>query len=43
VTRIEAPWFAAEPLDMRAGADTTLGRVVKVFGYVRAPIMRICS
>lgn len=30
--RIEAMWLATEPLDMRAGTDTALARVVKVFG-----------
>lgn len=30
--RIDAAWLAVEPLDMRAGTDTALGRVVKVFG-----------
>ena len=36
VIRIEAAWFAVEPLDMRAGVDTALARVVKVFGQARA-------
>lgn len=36
VIRIEAVWLAVEPLDMRAGVDTALGRVVKVFGQARA-------
>ena len=30
--RIDAVWLAIEPMDMRAGADTALARVVKVFG-----------
>ena len=30
--RIEAVWLATEPMDMRAGTDTALARVVKVFG-----------
>lgn len=34
--RIDAAWFAVEPLDMRAGVDTALGRVVNVFGEARA-------
>ncbi len=34
--RIEAEWLAVEPLDMRAGTDTALARVVKVFGQARA-------
>ena len=33
--RIEAVWLAVEPLDMRAGTETTLGRVVAVFGAAR--------
>jgi transposase len=36
VIRIEAAWFAVEPLDMRAGVDTALARVVNVFGQARA-------
>jgi transposase len=35
VIRIDAIWLATEPLDMRAGADTALARVVKVFGAAR--------
>lgn len=34
--RIEAVWMAVEPLDMRAGTDTALARVLKVFGEARA-------
>ena len=34
--RIDAAWFAVEPLDMRAGVDTALARVVSVFGEARA-------
>ena len=30
--RIDGVWLATEPLDMRAGTDTALARVVKVFG-----------
>ncbi len=30
--RIDRIWLATEPLDMRAGIETTLARVVKVFG-----------
>ena len=30
--RIDAVWLASEPMDMRAGTDTALARVVKVFG-----------
>lgn len=34
--RIDAIWLAIEPLDMRAGTDTALARVIKVFGEARA-------
>ncbi len=30
--RIDAAWLATEPIDMRAGTETALARVVKVFG-----------
>jgi transposase len=33
---VDAAWFAVEPLDMRAGVDTALARVVSVFGEARA-------
>jgi transposase len=36
VIRVDAAWFAVEPLDMRAGADTAIARVVNVFGEARA-------
>lgn len=34
--RIDAAWFAVDPLDMRAGVDKALARVVSVFGKARA-------
>lgn len=34
--RIDAAWLAIEPLDMRAGVDKALARVVTVFGEARA-------
>lgn len=34
--QIEAIWLATAPLDMRAGADTALARIVHVFGSARA-------
>ena len=34
--RVDAAWFAVEPLDMRAGIDKALARVVDVFGEARA-------
>jgi transposase len=36
VIRIDAVWLAVEPLDMRAGTDTALARVVRVLGEARA-------
>lgn len=33
--RIDEIWLATEPMDMRAGPDTALARVVKVFGEAR--------
>ena len=30
--RIDAAWLATDPLDMRAGMDTALARVIAVFG-----------
>ena len=32
--KIESVWIATEPMDMRAGTETALARVVKVFGAV---------
>ncbi len=32
VIRVDSVWLASEPLDMRAGTDTALARVVAVFG-----------
>ncbi len=34
--RIDAAWLAVEPMDMRAGVDTALARVIRVFGEARA-------
>jgi transposase len=34
--RIDAMWLATEPIDMRAGADRLLARVVQVFGVAQA-------
>ncbi len=34
--RVDALWMATQPLDMRAGTDTLLARVVAVFGQARA-------
>ena len=32
--RIDCAWLATAPLDMRAGTDTALARVVSVFGAI---------
>ena len=40
--RIDAVWLATEPMDMRAGTDTALARVVKVFGAPHTRIRPIC-
>lgn len=32
VIRIDVAWLATAPLDMRAGTDTALARVIAVFG-----------
>lgn len=34
--RIDSQWLAVEPVDMRAGADRLLARVVQVFGAAQA-------
>ena len=34
--RIDAMWLAAQPVDMRAGADRLLAQVVQVFGAAQA-------
>jgi len=36
VIRVEALWLSVAPLDMRAGTDTILAQVVRVFGEARA-------
>ena len=36
VIRIDSLWLAVEPVDMRAGADRLLARVVQVFGAAQA-------
>lgn len=33
--RVDAIWLAVEPLDMRAGTESALARVVTVFGAAR--------
>ena len=34
--RIDALWLSAEPMDMRAGCERLLARVVQVFGVAQA-------
>ena len=34
--RIDAMWLSAEPVDMRAGTERLLARVVQVFGVAQA-------
>ena len=34
--RVDAVWLAVEPVDMRAGADRLLARVVQVFGAAQS-------
>ena len=34
--QVDAVWLAVEPIDMRAGADRLLARVVQVFGAAQA-------
>lgn len=33
--RIDAIWLSVDPMDMRAGSDTAMARVVRVFGCAR--------
>ncbi|TLG91256.1 IS66 family insertion sequence element accessory protein TnpB [Pseudomonas edaphica] len=33
--RVDAIWLATEPMDMRAGTETALARVVAVFGAAK--------
>jgi transposase len=35
VIRVDTVWLAVEPLDMRAGTEAALARVVNVFGAAR--------
>jgi len=35
VIRVDSVWLAVEPLDMRAGTESALARVVTVFGEAR--------
>jgi len=35
VIRVDTLWLAVEPLDMRAGSEVALARVVEVFGAAR--------
>ncbi|WP_416047061.1 hypothetical protein [Cupriavidus basilensis] len=33
--RVDQIWLAVDPMDMRAGSDTAMAQVVKVFGAAR--------
>jgi len=33
--RVDTIWLATEPMDMRAGPDTALARVIRVFGEAK--------
>lgn len=35
VIRVDSVWLATQPLDLRAGTDTVLARIVQVFGEAR--------
>jgi transposase len=35
IIRVDAIWLATEPMDMRAGIETALARVVAVFGAAK--------
>jgi len=35
VIRIDAIWFATEPMDKRAGTETALARVIAIFGEAK--------
>lgn len=41
--RIDAIWLSTTPLDMRAGTDTALARVVTVFGAARPHHAYCCA
>jgi hypothetical protein len=36
VIRINAIWLSTEPMDLRAGTETALGRVIAFFGRKEA-------
>jgi transposase len=40
VIRIDAVWLAITPMDMRAGTETALARVVAVFGATQPTYLR---
>jgi hypothetical protein len=42
VIRIDAAWLAVEPMDMRAGPDTALARVVGLW-RAAAPCLCVCQ
>jgi len=36
--RIDSIWLATEPMDMRAGTETTLAKVIAVFGAAQSAL-----
>jgi transposase len=41
--RVDAVWLATTPLDMRAGPDTAVARVVQVFGAAHPHTAYLCA
>ena len=41
VIRVDAVWMSTQPLDMRAGPETALARVVQVFGAARTTLISL--
>jgi len=43
VIRVDAVWLAVEPIDMRAGSEAALARVIRVFGEARPHHAYLCA
>lgn len=41
--RIDTIWLATEPMDMRAGTETALARVITVFGAAKPHCAYLCQ
>ena len=41
--RIDAIWLATEPMEMRAGTETALARVIAVFGAAKPHCLSVCQ